>query len=87
LRSPYECLSDVYDLPNRSDGRPAMKFIAEVERLADSVAELVVVGAGQDPVARKVIRVHARRLPADLFRVPVLPSSLRSREGQTHFAA
>ena len=62
LPSPYNCLRDPHGLPNRSDRRPAVKLVAEVECFTHPVAEYVIVGTGQDPVARIVTRDHHRRL-------------------------
>jgi hypothetical protein len=69
LSSPYKCLSDVHRDPSRSDRRPAVKFVAEVERFTDPEAECVIVGTGQNPITRVVTRCHDRRLQAGRYRM------------------
>ena len=66
LPSPYNCLRDPHGLPNRSNRRPAVKLVAQVECFTHPVAEYVIVGTGKDPVVRIVTRDHHRRLPFTL---------------------
>jgi len=69
LSSPYKCLRDIHGVPSRSDRRPAVKFVAEVERITDPETECVIVGTGQNPIARIVTRGHDRRLQAGRYRI------------------
>ena len=56
--SPYKCLHDIHGASSRCDRRPAVKFVAEVEGFTDADAECVIIGTGQDSVARVVTRGH-----------------------------
>jgi hypothetical protein len=67
--SPYKCLRDIHVVPSRRDRRPAVKFVAEVERFTDSETECVIVGTGQNPIARIVTRGHGKRLQAGRYRM------------------
>jgi hypothetical protein len=66
---PYEGLRDEHGPLIRCDRRSAVKFIAEVKCFADSVAERVIVWAGQDAVAGISSGVHQKRLPSGGFDV------------------
>jgi hypothetical protein len=46
-----------------------VKFVAEVERITDPETECVIVGTGQNPIARIVTRGHDRRLQAGRYRI------------------
>jgi hypothetical protein len=52
---PDECLTNDYARTvERRDGR-SVEAIAECDRVADPVAEGVVIGPGQQPVARQIV--------------------------------
>jgi len=69
LSSPYKCLRDIHGFPGRGDRRSAVKFVAEVNRFTDPETECVIVGTGQNPIARIVTRGHDRRLQPGRYRM------------------
>jgi hypothetical protein len=69
LSAPYKCLRDIHGVPSRCDRRSAVKFVAKVERFTDSETKCVIVGTGQNPIARIATRGHDRRLQAGRYRM------------------